>query len=228
MRLSTASSCSPRTWVWCNWFDAVKYCRVLNHHAGLSESVQCYEDPESLPEDAEGNRQRTVCHLDRPGFRLLTEAEWEYACRAGMRTAYSFGSDRSLLRYYAWFQDNSQQWLHAVGQLRPNLRGLFDVHGNMWEWCSDGYNFVLASDADDPLGVEAEGTRVDRGGSWRDPAAFCRTANRDRNLPITNTQNVGFRIATSCGAGTTSPAEDNCQQQSLAITDGISTMCELE
>ena len=122
-----------------NWFEAVTYCRWLTTQTGQAETGQCYDDPQSLPKDAEGNPQHWPVHLERPGFRLPTEAEREYVCRSGIRTAYGFGNDGTLLTHYGWFMDNSEKSSHAVGELRPNLRGLFDVQGNVYEWCHDWY-----------------------------------------------------------------------------------------
>ena len=188
-----------------NWFEAVAYCRWLTMQLGWPESEQCYDDPQSLPKDAEGNPRHSVFYLDRHGVRLPTEAEWEYACRAGMRTAFGFGSDRKLLPGYAWFLDNSEQWSHTVGELRPNLRGLFDVHGNLYEWCHDWYASDLSDGAEDPTGAEAGSYRVNRGGSWSIPATLCRSAYRSRLQPA-NRSDLGFRVAAVPSASPAGPA----------------------
>ena len=142
-----------------------------------------------------GNPQQWPVHLERRGFRLPTEAEWEYVCRSGMRTAYGFGNDANLLTHYGWFQDNAEKWSHAVGQFRPNLRGLFDVQGNLYEWCHDWYGADLSDNAEDPVGAEEGSYRVDRGGSWGDPASDCRTAHRSGNQPGFRNNDLGFRVA---------------------------------
>ena len=186
-----------------SWLDAVDYCRVLTQQAGWPESEQCYEDPRTLPKDSQGNPQHAKVDPDRHGYRLLTEAEWEYMCRCGMRTAYSFGSDSSLLTHYAWFVDNSENWSHAVGQLRPNLRGMFDVHGNLWEWCSvnaqqDGPG---PDSTADPARAKASSGQVRRGGSWDSPVSGCRAAFRSIGEPDNRRTFVGFRIATVPAGG---------------------------
>ncbi|MGH7138862.1 MAG: formylglycine-generating enzyme family protein, partial [Pirellulales bacterium] len=175
-----------------NWFEAVSYCRWLSTQLSISESDQCYTDPASLEKDAEGNPKDWPISLRGHGCRLPTEAEWEVACRGGTGSAYSFGSDAEMLAHYGWFLDNSARWSHLVGQLRPSARGLFDMHGNLGEWCHDRYG-EYADDVVDSVGAPTGLDRVYRGGFWRYGGAACRTALRDHFQPAQGTYFNGFR-----------------------------------
>lgn len=130
--------------------------------------------------------------------RLPTEAEWEYACRAGSTTRYTCGDDVLALRDYAWSQEDAGSNSHSVGQRKPNGFGLFDVHGNAWEWCADWYDpryYSNESSALDPRGPASGVSRVMRGGS-RDYGDQCaRSANRAWSQPFRRTVNIGFRVA---------------------------------
>lgn len=147
-------------------------------------------------------------------YRLPTEAEWEYACRAGTPTAYHFGDDPSMLDEYGWFYDNSDEKYHKVGLKKPNPWGLYDMHGNVSEWCLDQYHpdFYkrLGATESSPLAVtETLYPRVVRGGSWDDDAEGCRSAARHASGPdwkiqdpqvpksiwyMTDALHVGFRV----------------------------------
>ena len=114
-------------------------------------------------------------------FALPTEAQWEYACRAGSSTRdTAFGDSEAELAEYAWFEGNAGGKTHPVGQKKPNAWGLYDMHGNVWEWCADWYdgNYYKESPAIDPTGPTAVTSRVLRGGSWSDPAPYCRSSYR--------------------------------------------------
>jgi RNA polymerase sigma factor (sigma-70 family) len=127
-------------------------------------------------------------------YRLPTEAEWEYACRSGTKTAYSFGDDPSKLVDYAWFGDNAGG-THTVGTKKPNGWGLYDMHGNVWQWCADWYGEYAKGAVTDPQGPKEGSKRVYRGCSWMHDAQYCRSAYRDWRLPTLCINNLGFRLA---------------------------------
>jgi formylglycine-generating enzyme required for sulfatase activity len=154
-----------------SWEDAVEFCERLSE----------------LPEEKKAGRV----------YRLPTEAEWEYACRAGSKTAFSFGDDKSSLGDYAWISDNSDGKTQSVGEKKPNAWGLYDMHGNVWEWCSDWYGEHPGKAVSDPEGPEKGSRRVHRGGSWRFVAAYCRSARRGWRDPSGRSISFGFRVALS-------------------------------
>lgn len=126
-------------------------------------------------------------------YRLPTEAEWEYACRAGSTTHFCFGDDEARLEEYAWYGKNSDEVTHAVGGKKANEWGLHDMHGNVWEWCADWYGTYLNKAVNDPQGPN-KGVRVLRGGSWARPAELCRSAYRGYAHPYARNEYVGFRV----------------------------------
>jgi len=128
-------------------------------------------------------------------YRLPTEAQWEYACRAGSTTSYSFGDSDSQLSSYAWYSSNSSSQTHPVGGKRPNAWGLYDMHGNVWEWCEDWFGKYPSGQVTDPKGAPSGSDRVLRGGSWDDGARSVRSANRGRHGPGGRDDDDGFRVA---------------------------------
>ena len=131
-------------------------------------------------------------------YRLPTAAEWEYACRAGTRTRYSFRDDLASLKEYAWYMENSERKAHPVGERKPNAWGLRDMHGNVWEWCADWFDdYYAVSPTNDPPGPEVGVNRVSRGGGWRLDAGYCRSANRYGVSPSDRGYDLGFRVARS-------------------------------
>ncbi|MDB4621741.1 SUMF1/EgtB/PvdO family nonheme iron enzyme, partial [Rubripirellula sp.] len=154
-----------------SWEDAVEFCRKLSE----------------LPAEKAAGRV----------YRLPTEAEWEYACRAGTTTKYSFGDDSSELGDYAWVSGNSGNTTHPVGGKQPNAWGLYDMHGNIWEWCQDWYGDYHGSALPDPTGPASGSSRVFRGGSWGSTAELCQSAYRDWSLPSYRDDYLGFRVSLS-------------------------------
>jgi formylglycine-generating enzyme required for sulfatase activity len=130
-------------------------------------------------------------------YRLPTEAEWEYACRAGTQTKWSFGDDESELGSYAWFGGNSRLRTHPVGQKKPNPWGLYDMHGNAWEWCEDRSEALYRAESpqDDPKGGSAGTDRVLRGGCWFNLPENTRSTYRTGSDPDSRYRLNGFRVA---------------------------------
>ena len=128
-------------------------------------------------------------------YRLPTEAEWEYACRAGGAERFCFGDDEGKLGEYAWYRGNSGKRTHPVGNKKANAWGLYDMHGNVWEWCQDCYGDYPAGPVTDPKGSPSCEFRVSRGGSWFDNASDIRSAHRGWGWPSNRVNNLGFRLA---------------------------------
>ncbi|NMF61251.1 formylglycine-generating enzyme family protein [Pseudanabaena yagii GIHE-NHR1] len=137
--------------------------------------------------------------------RLPSEAEWEYACRAGTTTAYSFGSNLTKLSNHVWYSENSRGQTHPIGQMQPNSFGLFDMHGNVWEWCADDWhdNYGGAPEngiswIKDYLNYEApQSLKMLRGGSWFNLSNHCRSAFRYFSNARRQYDDIGFRVACS-------------------------------
>jgi hypothetical protein len=181
------------------WLEAAKYCRWLSEQEGLSEDQMCFPPLAeiklgmSLPDN----------FIERIGYRLPTEAEWEYACRAGSETPYSFGSSPALLGEFAWFKDNSAENPRRVGLHRPNVLGAFDMHGNLIEWCHSPYVRDYPESARGPVDdvvlsgrtrTLGSALRVLRGGSYNWTANLITSAHRTEYAPATRYNN-GFRVA---------------------------------
>jgi formylglycine-generating enzyme required for sulfatase activity len=139
---------------------------------------------------------RTLSVREGEEYRLPTEAEWEYACRAGTTTAYSFGDDTSQLEKYAWYTVNSGRTTHAVGAKLPNAWGLYDMHGNVWEWCQDWYgDYGNEKVVTDPTGPAEGRDRVLRGGAFSYPPMYVRAALRANFPPVYRISLGGCRLA---------------------------------
>jgi formylglycine-generating enzyme len=152
------------------WSDAAKFC---NRRSQLENLQPCYD------------LKTWKCNFAANGYRLPTEAEWEYACRAGTSTAYFFGDSPAKLGEYAWFEENAGGHPRPVGQKLPNAWGLYDICGNVWEWCNDFYkvDYYQESPPQDPKGPDAGQTKVVRGGAWRFSNETCRSGYRYNENP---------------------------------------------
>ncbi|WP_214410745.1 formylglycine-generating enzyme family protein [Sphaerisporangium fuscum] len=168
-----ASPAGPRTPVTgVSWLDAVRFCNLLSETAGLEPCYSLGDDPDGLD---------VVCHWEAGGYRLPSEAEWEYACRAG-----TSGVRYGELDEIAWYRGNSGGVVHDVGTRAPNAWGLHDMIGNVWEWCWDVYDPAVYG----PY-------RVFRGGGWYEPPRGCRASCRRRSHPTFRIDDLGFRLARS-------------------------------
>ena len=178
------------------WYESLAYANALSASEDLQE---CYVL--SGCENSPGNDMECTdvsWNSDCLGYRLPTEAEWEYVARAGTTTAYYNGNDPDQLGDIAWYEDNSSSTTHPVAQLEANSWGFYDMIGNVWEWCWDGYepNYSLLS-VTDPTGLNTSFYRVNRGGSWLIPASLARSASRQSIAPKTRYRGLGFRLVSS-------------------------------
>jgi formylglycine-generating enzyme required for sulfatase activity len=165
-----------------SWFDAVEYCNWLSRQEGLTPAYTISEP---------GNSRIVTWNRNANGYRLPTEAEWEYACRAGTTTAYSTGA--SITTNQANF-NRSLNRTSSVGSFAANAWGLHDKHGNVLEWCWDWFGYYPSGAQTDPTGASTGTHRIMRGGGWSDPSLDLRSANRDSNIPAEPVSYIGFRI----------------------------------
>ena len=178
-----------------SWFDCVYFCNKLSGLEGLSPA---YEVRSSYDEIGNEYEPEVTLNKEANGYRLPTEAEWEYAAKAGGEFKYS-GSD--TLDEVAWYEGNSGFETHPVGQKQANGWGLYDMTGNVWEWCSDEWSDDYSAHkqgVSDPLnGRPGAALRVNRGGSWDGGAVSCRVAYRYRYTPDYRSRILGLRLSRS-------------------------------
>ncbi|GHV83850.1 hypothetical protein AGMMS50212_11900 [Spirochaetia bacterium] len=165
-----------------SWYEAVEYCNKLSLKEGLKPAYS-------------GSGNDIVCNFKASGYRLPTEAEWEYAAKGGnedtMTYEYSGSNNADAV---AWYYSNSGERTHDVGTKAPNSLGLYDMSGNVWEWCWDWYGDYSMVEQTDPSGAASGSARVVRGGGWRDGASLLRSAQRDDGLPAHHYIRIGFRV----------------------------------
>ena len=170
-----------------SWFEAVAFCNWLSRNE--SALTPCYKLTKG---DADWE-----CVLDPQanGYRLPSEAQWEYACRAKSHLQYAFGDAERLLGEYAWYDTNSSGRTQPAGVKLPNGWGLFDMHGNVWEWCEDVYHDnYQGAPTDGSAWLGEGGHRVYRGGGWANHARDCRCACRNHGGPGNRNVDLGFRL----------------------------------
>src|SRR5262245_54845988 len=177
------------------------YEAVMGNHPsrwkGRRTSVEMvsWDDATDFCRKATAELRRAKLLGDDEVIRLPSEAEWEYACRAGTATAYSFGDSPDDLKEYAWFKGNSKGEDPPVGARKPNAWGLYDLHGYVWEWCQDSWHATYEGDPADGSAWEAKDAteRMLRGGSWADDAGRCRSSFRLHKPADHRSDTVGFR-----------------------------------
>ena len=179
-----------------SWHQAAAYCNWLSKEEGIDKDQWCYEIKDGQVTKLKAN------YLSLTGYRLPTEAEMEYATRAGAVTARYYGETEDLLPKYAWYTKNSQEKTWPVGSLKPNDLGLFDVQGNVFTWCQESYEAYPApkddeayDDKEDVLSIDTPKSRVLRGGSFLNQASNVRPAYRALNVPTSQSVRYGFRPA---------------------------------
>ncbi|MCL2264970.1 MAG: formylglycine-generating enzyme family protein [Treponema sp.] len=177
------------------WFDAIEFCNKLSTKEGLTP---VYTITGRTPATGYPITSATVTtNWSNNGYRLPTEAQWEYACRAGSTTDWYFGNTVAELINYAWYNVNANSMTHQVGKKTANAWGLYDMHGNVWEWCWDWYGssyYGESGNTNNPMGPSSGTYRVDRGGGWVASAEGTRSAYRGYGTPGDGFNLIGFRV----------------------------------
>ena len=166
-----------------SWYDTVEFCNKLSEVSGLEK---CYS----------GSGNNIKCDFSKNGYRLPTEAEWEYAARGGVKSKDFKYSGSNDIGEVAWYCDNSGHETHPVKSKKPNELGLYNMSGNVWEWCNDWYSSSLYG-GNDPKGPASGSYRVARGGSWDHDADYCSVSYRSADNPSYTYDYLGFRLARS-------------------------------
>jgi formylglycine-generating enzyme required for sulfatase activity len=179
-----------------SWYDVIEFCNILSRKEGLTPAYTINKsrtDPNNTG-STDNIKWSVTWNRNATGYRLPTEAEWEYACRAGTTTAYNTGA--KITDNLGWYKENSGDKVHPVGQKPANAWGLHDMHGNVYEWCWDWYGNYANGTQTDPTGPVSGATRVYRSGGWGDRAEYSRSAYRSKfGVPTHINKYIGFRVA---------------------------------
>jgi formylglycine-generating enzyme required for sulfatase activity len=176
------------------WFDAVAFANVLSEQADLPRCYELVGANGRPPGDRFKCNEVRLLGLKVEGYRLPTEAEWEYACRAGTASRHWCGDSEADLERVAWYKKNSENRTQQVGVKGANTWGLADVHGNVWEWVWDWHADYAGGSETNPVGPGEGSSRVIRGGGWGNLPDFCRSAIRSRCRPNSRNSDLGFRL----------------------------------
>jgi formylglycine-generating enzyme required for sulfatase activity len=165
-----------------SWFDAIEYCIKLSQKEGLTPAYR-------------GNRENIICDFTATGYRLPTEAEWEYAAKGGSKDWFTYDySGGNQIEIFVWYKGNSGNKTHPTGEKIANSLGIYDMSGNVWEWCWDWSGNYTAENQNNPRGAVSGARRVLRGGSWNFDAQYQLSSTRNSASPSDTYNYVGFRV----------------------------------
>nr|WP_253722223.1 SUMF1/EgtB/PvdO family nonheme iron enzyme [Treponema sp. OMZ 787] len=183
-----------------NWYQCIAFCNKLSKLCNLDP---CYTvtgvnfdtlNFSAIPTSDNSDWNNAVLDMSKNGFRLPTEAEWEWAAKGGKDYKWAGTNEKAQLVNYAWYNENSGNKTHQVKMKQPNAYGLYDMSGNVWEWCWDWYSSTTPTGGQDPAGGASGPDRVLRGGCWYYYADYCTVGGRYGSSPVIRDINLGFRL----------------------------------